>query len=152
MKKIFLSAIAAICSLGLFAQTRIDKAQTAEEKLNEQYCTGLFKSAEGVILDLENTYNAVAYFNILDWLDGRVAGLKVYKTRNDIRIPFIRGQQSSIYVDEQQVSASHLNFLSTGDIVMIKVIRSPFLGGFNGAGGAIAIYTYGIEPEEDESK
>jgi hypothetical protein len=33
---------------------------------------------------------------------------------------------------------------------MIKVIRSPFYGGFNGGGGAIAIYTIKGEDEEEE--
>lgn len=150
MKKIFLSAFVAVCSIAALAQTRIANTQTPEEKLNDQYCTGLFKSTEGTIFDLLNNSTASSYFNVLNWLEGRVAGLHVYTLRNGNRIPVIRGQQASIYVDEVQVTPSYLNSLSSSDIAMIKVIKSAFLGGFNGGGSAIAIYTIGTE-EDDES-
>ena len=147
MKNIFLSAFVALGSTIAFGQEQVNN-KTAEQKLNEQYCTGLFKSTKGIILDLENSPAAGAYPNILDWLEGRVAGLKVYKTRTGIRIPYIRNQAASIFVDEQQVNASHLNSFPASDIAMIKVIRSPFFGGPNTSGGAIAIYTFGADVDE----
>jgi hypothetical protein len=150
MKKIFLAAFIALGSTA-FGQTQVND-KTVEEKLNEQYCTGLFKSADGMIFDLESTPVAGAYLNILDWLDGRAAGLKVYKTRNGTRTPYIRGQVASIYVDEILVNASYLNSLPSSDIAMIKVIRSPFMGNTAGNGGAIAIYTFAVEPDEEEEK
>ena len=150
MKKIFLSAFVALGSIVAFGQAQINN-QTAEQKLNEQYCTGLFKSANGIILDLENSPAAGAYSNILDWLDSRVAGLKVYKTRSGIRIPYIRNQVASIFVDEQEVKASYLNSLAASDIAMIKVIRSPFFGGFNAGAGAIAIYTFGADTDNESN-
>ena len=150
MKKIFLFAFVAQCSITVFGQTRINN-QTAEQKLNEQYCTGLFKSTQGTILDLENSPGAGAYSNILDWLEGRVAGLKVYKKRSGTRIPYIRNQVASIFVDEQQVNASYLNSFPASDIAMIKVIRSPFFGGSNAGAGAIAIYTFGADADDESS-
>jgi hypothetical protein len=147
MKKIFLAAFVALSSSLAFGQVN-DK--TVEQKLNDQYCTGLFKSAEGMIFDLDNNTVAGAYLNILDWLDSRVAGLKVYKTRNNSFIPYIRGQVASIYVDELLVNASYLNAFPTSNIAMIKVIRSPFMGNTAGSGGAIAIYTFGVEPDDEE--
>ena len=149
MKKILLTAFVAGSSIISFCQTKINN-QSAEQRLNEQYCTGLFKSANGTILDLENSPVAGAYSNILDWLESRVAGLKVKKTRSGIRIPYIRNQVASIFVDEQQVNASYLNSLPASDIAMIKVIRSPFFGGSNSGVGAICIYTFGVEPDEEE--
>ena len=149
MKKIFLSAFIACSSSITFGQVKIN-SQTAEQKLNEEYCTGLFKSTPGTILDLENNPAAGAYSNILDWLESRVAGLKVYKKRNGVRIPYIRNQVASIFVDEHQVNASYLNSLPASDIAMIKVIRSPFFGGSNAGAGAIAVYTFGVEPNEEE--
>ena len=150
MKKLFLTALVAICTMTAPAQNKLAGTKTPEEKLNEEYCTGLFKTTEGTILDVASNNSAAAYFNILDWLNGRVAGLRVYKTKNGVRIPVIRGQQTSIYVDEIQVSPGYLNSLASGDIAMIKVIKTPFMGGFNGSGGAIAIYTIGTEEEEEE--
>lgn len=149
MKKVFLSVIVTLCSIIAFAQEKVND-QTREQKLNEQYCDGLFKSADGTILDLETSPAAGAYLNILEWLDGRVAGLKVYKTRYNVYIPYIRGQVANIFVDEQQVTTSYLNSLPVSDIAMIKVIRSSFLGGSNPGGGAIAIYTFGVEADEEE--
>ena len=143
MKKILLILTACICTMANFGQTRsFNPGKTQAEKLNDQYCTGLFKTDEGAIFDFvsDNT-SANGYFNILDWLEGRVAGLQVVVLRNGVRIPVIRGSQAGIFVDEMQVSADFLNSLFMNDIAMIKVIKTPFLGGFNGAGGAIAIYT-----------
>jgi hypothetical protein len=150
MKKILISAFVMTCSIMTLAQTRVEKSQTPEERLNDQYCTGLFKSAKGTILDLQNEPGASAYFNILTWLEGRVAGLRVY-TKNGTKVPYIRGQETNIYVDEIQVNASYLNAFPTSDIAMIKVIKSPFFGGFNAGGGAIAIYTIGAEVNDESN-
>ncbi len=148
-----IAAALVISSFAAFAQKSISY-KSADEKLNEEYCSGLFKTTEGTILDLVSNPVTGAYQNVLDWLQGRVAGLRVYITRNGTKIPVIRNQQASIYVDEVQVSPGYLEFLLAGDIAMIKVIKTPFFGGFNGAGGAIAIYTVKVddEDEDEESK
>jgi hypothetical protein len=152
MKKIFLFAIAVALSFSSIAQSYkgSNRNQTVEEKLNEEYCTGMFKSTDGTILDVASNTSAFNYFNILDWLQGRVAGLQVHKSRTGLSIPVIRGNVAGVYVDEIPVSLSYLNAISSTDIAMIKVIRSPFYGGFNGGGGAIAIYTIKGEDEEEE--
>ncbi len=151
MKKIFLPVLVTLSSISVFGQTKINN-QTAEQKLNDQYCTGLFKSTPGTILDLENSPGAGAYSNILDWLESRVAGLKVYKKRGGTRVPYIRNQAASIFVDEQQVNASYLNSFPASDVAMIKVIRSPFFGGSNAGAGAIAIYTFGAALDDESNK
>ena len=122
--------------------------QTAEDRLNELYCSGLFKTTDGTILDVSADPAAKTYLNILDWLPGRVAGVQVITTRNGTRIPLIRNTIPAVYVDEMPVSFSYLSSLNSNDIGIIKIIKTPFYGGFNGAGGAIGIYT--IVEEEDE--
>jgi hypothetical protein len=118
--------------------------------LNEQYATGMFKSTDGTIFDIQSE-NVGAYFNILDWLEGRVAGLQVFISRSGIRVPVIRGSAATIYVDEMRMDASFLNLLSVNDIAMIKVIKGPFAGAIgNGGGGTIAIYTIKADDEEEE--
>jgi hypothetical protein len=153
MKKILLIAALFTSTLAAVAQTHTRNTKSQKEILNEQYCSGLFKSAEGTIFDIENE-NVQAYFNILDWLQGRVAGLQVFISRSGARVPVIRGSVASIYVDEMRTDASFLNSLSVNDIAMIKVIKGPFAGAIgNGGGGTIAIYTLkGEEEDEDESK
>jgi hypothetical protein len=154
MKKLILSAVILAFTVTTFSQTRIARSKTKEELLNEQYCSGLFKTPDGTYFDLlddNTTLSAKGYLNILDWLEGRVAGLQVYVTRTNAHIPYIRNSRAGIYVDEMQVSPEFLNSLSVNDIAMIKVIKGPFAGGFNSPGGVIAIYTVRGEDEEDGS-
>ena len=151
MKKILL--ITALFTIGFSALAQVNLSKNSKshkEILNEQYASGLFKNADGTIIDVENE-NVQAYFNILDWLDGRVAGLQVFVTRNGMRVPVMRGSIASIYVDEMRMDPSFLNSLSVNDIAMIKVIKGPFAGAIgNGGGGVIAIYTIKADDEEEE--
>jgi len=151
MKKIFLSA--ALFTIGFSALAQVNLSTNSKSKkdiLNDQYASGMFKNAEGTIIDVENE-NVQAYFNILDWLEGRVAGVQVYVTRSGIRVPVIRGTVASIYVDEMRMDPSFLNSLSVSDIAMIEVIKGPFAGAIgNGGGGVIAIYTIKADDEEEE--
>ena len=153
MKKILL--ITALFAIGFSAVAQVNLSKSSKshkEILNEQYAIGLFKNAEGTIIDVENE-SVQGYLNILDWLNGRVAGLQIYILRNGIRVPVIRGSVATIFVDEMRMDPSYLNFLSVNDIAMIKVIKGPFAGAIgNGGGGTIAIYTIkGDDEEEEES-
>jgi hypothetical protein len=151
MKKIFL--ITTLFTIGISAFTQVNLSKTPnsrKEILNEQYASGLFKNAEGTIIDVENE-NVQGYLNILDWLNGRVAGLQIFVTRSGIRVPVIRGSAATIFVDEMRMDPSYLNFISVNDIGMIKVIKGPFAGAIgNGGGGTIAIYTIKADDEEEE--
>ena len=150
MKKIFLIAGLMIISLIGMCQTQVSKNKSRSDILNEQYASGLFKNAEGNIIDVENE-NVGSYFNILDWLEGRVSGLQVFVSKSGARIPVIRGTVASIFVDEMRMDPSFLNSISTSDIAMIKVIKGPFAGAIgNGGGGTIAIYTFKGEDEDED--
>ena len=155
MKKILLITALFTVGFSAVAQVNLSKSsKSSKEILNEQYASGMFKNAEGTIIDVENE-NVQAYLNILDWLNGRVAGLQIYINRSGIRVPVIRGSAATIFVDEMRMDASYLNFLFVNDIAMIKVIKGPFAGAIgNGGGGTIAIYTIknGYEEEEEDSK
>ena len=109
MKKILL--IAALFTIGFSTIAQIDLSRSSKSRreiLNEQYASGLFKNAEGTIIDVENEH-VQGYLNILDWLNGRVAGLQIYLTRSGIRVPVIRGSAASIFVDEMRMDPSYLN-------------------------------------------
>lgn len=151
MKKVLIISALFTISFAAFTQTRVSRPKSQTEILNDQYASGMFKSADGTVFDIENE-NVQAYFNILDWLEGRVAGLQVFVSRSGVRVPVIRQSIATIYVDEMRMDASFLNSLSVHDIAMIKVIKGPFAGAIgNGGGGVIAIYTLkGEEEEEDE--
>src|SRR5262245_18593254 len=151
MKKIVITTALFFVTLATFSQVRLSRHSNSQaEILNDEYCSGLFKNAEGTIIDVANQ-NVSAYFNILDWLEGRVAGLQVFVTRNGARVPVMRGSVSSIFVDEIRMDPSFLNSLSVHDIAMVKVIKGPFAGAIgNGPGGTIAIYTLKGDDEESE--
>ena len=151
MKKIFLIALLITTGFATMAQVRVSRhLKSHKEILNDQYTSGMFKNAEGTILDVGNE-NAQAYFNILDWLNGRVAGLQVFVSRSGVRVPVIRGSVATIYIDEMRTDATFLNSLSVNDIAMIKVIKGPFAGAIgNGGGGVIAIYTFRGDEEAEE--
>ena len=147
MKKTFLITAFILTALTTMAQ-RGRYAKSYQEILNEKYTSGMFKGAEGTLFDIENE-NVQSYFNILDWLEGRVAGLQVFVTSSGIRVPVIRGTVATIFVDEIRMDPSFLNAFSVNDIGMIKVINGPFAGAFgNGGGGTIAIYTIRADEEE----
>lgn len=152
MKKLLFFTVIMLGAFSLSAQKYIGSKETVstEQRLNDMYCTGMFKSADGVILDIENDITTRAHLNILNWLPGRVAGLQVYRTASGLSIPVIRGNIPGVFVDEIPVTLSFLDALNVNDIAIVKVIKTPFLGGFNGGGGAIAIYTLDGDEEEEE--
>lgn len=154
MKKLFFIIMILAFNIPALAQKRVTQLKTKAEVLNEKYCTGLFNTLNADyfdFLDEQNTTSATSYLNVLDWLQGRVAGLQIYTTRYNVRIPFIRNQRASVFVDEMPVSYDYLNMLPVTDIAMVKIIKGPFLGGWGAAGGAIAVYTIRGDDEEEES-
>ena len=153
MKKILVLFTISLLSIASFAQSYKSSVEnkSIEQKLNDEYCTGFFNSADGQILDVASNPSSNAYFNILDGLQGRVAGLQIYTTRTGLSIPVIRGSTPGVYIDEIPVTLNYLQLINVNDIAIIKVIKSPFFGGFNGGGGAIAIYTLGGEEEDEET-
>jgi hypothetical protein len=151
-KKTIIFTVMLILAVPAFSQTKINHPGTREQQLNEQYCSGLFNTPDGIYFDLLNDVTASSakgYLNILDWLNGRVAGLQIYTTRGNTRLPYIRNSRAAIYVDELLVSPDFMNSLSVNDIAMIKVIKGPFAAGFN-SGGVIAIYTIGGDGDEED--
>ena len=151
MKKIVLIIPFLFIALAGISQQHVSRQKSQAEILNEAYCTGLFQTTDADFFDFVEENNAAtssAYINILDWLQGRVAGLQIYTTRYNIRIPIIRNQAASVFVDEMWVSYDYLNSLPVADIAMVKVIKGPFMGG-RATSGAIAVYTKrGDETEE----
>ena len=154
MKKLFLIIAIIAFSLPVFSQKKVTQVKTNQELLNEEYCSGLFNTLNADYFDFSDdrvSVSAMGYLNVLDWLQGRVAGLQIYTTRNNLRIPFIRNQRAGVYVNEVRVDYDYLNMLPVTDIAMIKIIKGPFSGGWSGSGGAIAIYTIRGEGDTDET-
>ncbi len=154
MKKLIFILIFSIIAWPVFSQQGVSKPMTRAQVLNEKYCSSLFAIPDGEYFDLldgQSNNVAISYMNILDWLQGRVAGLQVFTTYGQVRIPVIRNRLATVYVDEMRVSYDYLNSLPVADIAMVKIIKGPFVGNPGAAAGAIAIYTIqGDEEVQDE--
>ena len=142
-----------LITLGFIAEAQMygnKRPVSREEQLNEEYCSPMFKTAHGTIFDFTDDIAAQGFTNILYWLQGRVAGLNIYTSRSGVAVPVIRNQYATVFLDEMPVQPSTVNMLSTADIAMIKIIKGPFGGNMMyGSGGAVAIYTFRGEEDED---
>lgn len=151
MKRQFLTILFLFGSVAAFSQAAYRSQPSREAELNKKYTSGLFSYPDADYFDLENDANAtgaISYLNVLDWLQGRVAGLQVYNIRM-VKVPFIRNSPAAVYVDEMRVDPGYLNLLPVTDIAMIKVMKTPTALFWGAPGGAIAIYTkHGDEGEE----
>src|SRR5436190_3158372 len=107
--------------------------------LDEKYATGLF-IGDGYQFDLVNDPVTAGYQNIFNYLQGKVAGLQVNTSSNPPSLQW-RGGAPQLYLDEVVTSPDFVESVNIADVAYIKVFRPPFMGGFNGANGAIAIYT-----------
>ncbi len=121
------------------------RLQDKTKKLDEELSSGLFRGNSDKIFDFVNEDQIVGGFtNIIQWLQGRVAGLQVkYEsdgTGSTTYVPYLRNTKADIYVDEMKMDAGMLNTINPSTIAMVKVIRN-FLGGANSSGTAIAVYT-----------
>jgi hypothetical protein len=154
MKKLIFAPALILLAYAAQGQTRLAQPVSKAEVLNKAYCSGLFSTLNADFFDFADPVvnsSAMGYLNVLDWLQGRVAGLTVYTTHTNLRIPFIRNQRAGVYLNEMWVSYDYLTLLPVTDIAMIKVIKGPFAPSWGGPGGAIAIYTWpGDGSEEDE--
>jgi hypothetical protein len=154
MKKLLLFTAMSVVTGWATAQTYTGRSfPTPEQRLNDQYASGVFKTTDGSIFNIASDPSANSYLNILDYLQGRVAGLQIYHQRDGSSIPVIRNQRASIFINELPVSARDLSMLASSDIAMIKVIKGAFVGAYgNGGGGVIAIYTMKGDGEDEEDE
>ncbi|MFS4473190.1 hypothetical protein [Chryseobacterium sp. T20] len=110
------------------------------KKLNDELSSNLFKSINEQIFDFVNDSSAQGSSDILQWLQGRVAGLTI-TLQNGTYTPNLRGGNVNIFLDEMPIDANQIPSISISDIAMVKIIKGPFVANSGGGDGAIAIYT-----------
>lgn len=121
----------------------IASGKSNKEKLNEQLSSGMFRTMNEDVFDFVNEHpEAVSFPNILQWLQGRVAGLQM-QMQNGVYIPMIRGQRAGLFLNEMPTDPNQIASIPVADIAMVKVMKSGFMGGIGGggSGSAVAIYT-----------
>lgn len=116
------------------------KTKPAIQVMDEKYTSGLFSGGDGYQFDLVNDPFAKSSIDIFTYLQGKVAGLQISGSGANTSLSW-RGGAPALYLDEMTSDVSMLSSVSVQDVAYIKVFRPPFMGGFNGGNGAIAIYT-----------
>ena len=117
----------------------IRQKKSMKEKLDEEYTSGFFSGGDAYSFILDEDPSSQASPGILEYLQGKVAGLQISTTGG--KSASWRGSNTSFFLNEMQSDISMLQNINMRDVAMIKVFRPPFMGGSGGAGGAIAIYT-----------
>lgn len=118
------------------------KAKNPTEELDKKLSSPLFSNIEGTVIDFvnEKQTSAFGYTNILEWLQGRVAGYTVQNRGGEI-VPVIRGSTAQVFLNEIPVDADVAGSIPVADIALIKVVRNSSLGGIGNSASAIVIYT-----------
>jgi hypothetical protein len=119
--------------------TVTSKTKSPLQLMDEKYASGLF-IGDAYQFDLVNDPVAMGSINIFYYLQGKVAGLQVDASRTPPTLAW-RGGSPQLYLDETPTDPDFISSVNVNDVAYIKVFRPPFMGGFNGANGAIAIYT-----------
>lgn len=115
------------------------RGKTQVQLLNERYASGMF-SGDAIEFDLISDPFAGATLDIFSYLQGKVAGLQITGQGANASLSW-RGGAPQLYIDEMPADVSFVSNINVRDVAYIKAFRPPFMGGFGGANGAIAIYT-----------
>ncbi|WP_426479215.1 TonB-dependent receptor plug domain-containing protein [Chryseobacterium sp. CBSDS_008] len=115
----------------------VGKKKDPKEELDKQLSSGMFSSVNSTVFDFVNEdQHTSASTNILDWLQGKVAGLTFQRNNTGVNVPYIRGQQAKLYLDEIPADPAMIASLPVNNIAMVKIIKGSGL-----VGDAVAIYT-----------
>lgn len=116
------------------------KAKTPVQVMDDKYTSGLFKG-DAIQFDLLNDpFAKSGVGDIFTFLQGRVAGLQISGQGANASLNW-RGGAPALFIDEMPSDINMISNINITDVAYVKAFRPPFMGGFNGANGAIAIYT-----------
>lgn len=125
----------------LSAVTVTAKQKTRAQEMDEKYASGLFSGGDGYTFLTEDDISAQGSLTILQYLQGRVAGLQITGSGNQMTMSW-RGGTPALFLNEMQSTVDVIQSLNMTNVAMVKVFRPPFMGApGGGSGGAIAVYT-----------
>ncbi|MFI5132823.1 MAG: hypothetical protein ACHQEB_00735, partial [Chitinophagales bacterium] len=116
------------------------KVKSPLEVMDQKYSSGLFAGGDSYQFDLVNDNIAFSSLDIFHYLQSKVAGLQINTNSTPISLQW-RGGTPELFVDEISTDVDMVSSIPVTDIAYVKVFRPPFMGGFSGSNGAIAIYT-----------
>ncbi len=107
----------------------------------------LYPGAAGTVVDFAEIPSAQSGMNVLQVLQGRVAGLTISGSPPNMQVQ-IRGQGTPQFIlDGQRVDLDFISSLTSNDIESVEVFKGPEAAIFGGSGGVIAIYTKRADPK-----
>lgn len=117
-------------------------AKSPAQQFNDDYVSGLFRSANERLISILDDPQAHSFPNIFSYLQGRVAGLQIAPVGFNAGVARWRGGPVTFFLDEMRVSAQQIANIPMSDIAIVKAYPPPFMGASGGGGGGgIAIYT-----------
>ena len=117
------------------------KGRSRVDELEDRYARGLFQGGQGRSFNLADDPTVNAYQDIIQYLQGKVAGLQISGSGGNYSISR-RGGTPALFLDEMPADMSLLSSVAVSDIALVKVFDPPFMGATGGgSGGAIAVYT-----------
>ncbi|GAB3737759.1 hypothetical protein GCM10027594_18450 [Hymenobacter agri] len=106
----------------------------------------LYGATGGTVINFANDPSMQTGSNVLQMLQGRVAGLSISGNPPNMSVQ-IRNSGSPVFIlDGMRVDVDAVNALSTADIESIEVFKGNEAAIFGNSGGAIAIYTKRADP------
>jgi hypothetical protein len=118
----------------------VTRQKSPAQKLDEKYTSGFFSGSDAYNFALEDDPLARSSQSLLQYLQGRVAGLQI-NTAGGGSASW-RGSATSFFLNETTVDLGTIQSISMADVAYVKVFRPPFFGAAGGgSGGAIAVYT-----------
>ncbi len=117
------------------------KVKSQAEKMEEEYTSGLFRGQNDYTFITEGDITANGALTVLNYLQGKVAGLQISGMGTNISMNW-RGGTPTLFLNEMISDVSMIQNIPMSDVAMVKVFRPPFLGApGGGSAGAIAVYT-----------
>lgn len=106
----------------------------------------LYGATGGTVIDIASMPAAQSSMNVLQLLQGRVAGLTITGTPPNMSVQ-IRGQGTPLFIlDGQRVDIDFISNMSAADVESVEIFKGAEAAIFGGSGGAIAIYTKRANP------
>lgn len=115
---------------------------SVEQQMDKEYTSGFFSGGDGYTFVTADDNLAASSMSVLDYLQGKVAGLQISTSGPTGGTLSWRGGTPALFLNEMNADVSLIQSTSMSDVAMIKVFRPPFMGApGGGSGGAVAIYT-----------
>lgn len=109
----------------------------ALKKLNNDLTNGVFRSMQFRIIDFVCVdQNTAPYTNIYEWLKERIPGITFQLNKLNYNVPFYRGAELNIYLDENITDIDVITVVPIDNIAMLKIMTGNSL-----VGNSLAIYT-----------